>query len=80
MTIRDESHIHEPILLGFPGRSDDAIVINYRYQHRLLGLPVQAQIYIKNRKKTICIHNNQIIKFNKFNFISHFNTRQFSKK
>ncbi len=26
---RHESHIHESILFGFPGRSDDAIVINY---------------------------------------------------
>ncbi len=29
LNIRDESHIHESILFGFPGRSDDAIVINY---------------------------------------------------
>ncbi len=27
--IRNESNIHESILFGFPGRSDDAIVINY---------------------------------------------------
>ncbi len=27
--IRDEWHIHESILFGFPERSDDAIVINY---------------------------------------------------
>ncbi len=25
----DESHIHESILFGFPGKSDDTIVINY---------------------------------------------------
>ncbi len=31
-------------------------------------LTVQAQIYIKNRK-SICTHNNQTMKFNKFNFI-----------
>ncbi len=29
LNIKDESHIHESILFGFPGRSDDAIVINY---------------------------------------------------
>ncbi len=29
LNIRDESHIHESFLLGFPGRSNDAIVINY---------------------------------------------------
>ncbi len=29
LTIRAESHIHETILFGFPGRRDDAIVINY---------------------------------------------------
>ncbi len=29
LNIRDESHMHESILFGFPGRSDDAIVINY---------------------------------------------------
>ncbi len=29
LNIRDESHIHESILFGFPGRSNDAIVINY---------------------------------------------------
>ncbi len=29
LNIRDELHIHESILFGFPGRSDDAIVINY---------------------------------------------------
>ncbi len=29
LNIRDESHIYESILFGFPGRSDDVIVINY---------------------------------------------------
>ncbi len=29
LNTRDELHIHKSILLGFPGRSDDAIVINY---------------------------------------------------
>ncbi len=29
LNIKDESHIHESILFGFPGRSDDAIIINY---------------------------------------------------
>ncbi len=28
-SIREESYIHESILFGFPGSSDDAIVINY---------------------------------------------------
>ncbi len=72
LNIRDDSHIHESILFGFPRKSDDTIVINYcilyvkQYIYletfkenknqntlniRLLGLPVQAQIYIKNRKK-----------------------------
>ncbi len=76
--------------LGFPERSDDAIVINYcilyakhyTYLEKLkenknqntlnidfLGyLSKLKYIYIKNRK-SICIHNNQSIKFNKFNFI-----------
>ncbi len=27
--IREESYIHESILFGFPGNSDDAIAINY---------------------------------------------------
>ncbi len=72
LNIRDELHIHESILFGFPGRSDDAIVINYCilyakhyiYLEKLkenknqntfnidfLGVSIQAQIYIKNRKK-----------------------------
>ncbi len=29
LNIRDESHIHESILFGFSGRSNDAIAINY---------------------------------------------------
>ncbi len=29
LNIRHESHILESIIIGFPGRSDDAIVINY---------------------------------------------------
>ncbi len=29
LNITDESHIHESIRFGYPGRSDDAIVINY---------------------------------------------------
>ncbi len=28
--IRVEDHVHESILFGFPGTSDDVIVINYR--------------------------------------------------
>ncbi len=72
LNIRNESHLHESILFRFPGRSDDAIVINYcilyakhyiyiefclknMNQNTLkidfFGLPVQAQIYIKSRKK-----------------------------
>ncbi len=29
LNIHDEPHIQESILFGFPGRRDDAIVINY---------------------------------------------------
>ncbi len=29
LNIMDESHIHESILFGFPGRSNNATVINY---------------------------------------------------
>ncbi len=89
LNIRDESHIHESILFGFPGRSDDAIVINYCilyakhyiYLEKLkenknqntfnidfLGYLSKLK-YILKIEKSICIHNNQSIKFNKFNFI-----------
>ncbi len=27
--LREENHVHESILFGFPGTSDDVIVINY---------------------------------------------------
>ncbi len=29
LNIRDELHINESVLFGFPGRSDDTIVISY---------------------------------------------------
>lgn len=29
LNIRDESHVQESILFGFPGRNDDVIVINH---------------------------------------------------
>ncbi len=45
LNIRDESHIHESILFGFPGRSDDAIVINYCI------LYAKHYIYLENLKK-----------------------------
>ncbi len=89
LNIRHESHIHKSILFGFPGRSDDAIVINYCilyakhyiYLEKLkenekqntfnidfLGYLSQLK-YILKIEKSICIHNNQSIKFNKFNFM-----------
>ncbi len=79
LNINDESHIHESILLGFPGRSDDAIVINYcilyakhknqnTFNIDFLGYLSKLK-YILKIEKSICIHNNQSIKFNKFNFI-----------
>ncbi len=89
MHIRDESHKHESILFGFPGRCDDAIVINYCilyakyyiYLEKLkenknqntfnidfLGYLSKLK-YILKTEKSICTHNNQSIKFNKFNFI-----------
>ncbi len=33
LSIQEENHIHESILFGFPGNSDDAIVMNYCIQH-----------------------------------------------
>ncbi len=89
LNIRDESHIHESILFGFPGRSDDTIIINYcilyakqyiyleklkenKNQNALnidfLGYLSKLK-YILKIEKSIRIHNNQSIKFNKFNFI-----------
>ncbi len=85
----DQSHIHESILFGFPGRSDDAIVINYCilyakqyiYLEKLKenknqnALNIDFLGYLSNLKyilkieKSICIHSNQSIKFDKFNFI-----------
>ncbi len=89
LNIRDESHIHESILFGFAGRSNDAIVINYcilyakhyMYLEKLkenknqntfnidfLGYLSKLK-YILKIEKSIYTHNNQSIKFNKFNFI-----------
>ncbi len=85
----NELHIHESILFGFPGKSDDVIVINYcilyakhyiyleklkenKNQNKLnidfLGYLSKLK-YILKIEKSLCIHNNQSIKFNKFNFI-----------
>ncbi len=38
LNIRDELHIHESILFGFPGRNDDAIVINYYILYAKSGI------------------------------------------
>ncbi len=45
LNIRDELHIHESILFGFHGRSDDAIVLNYCI------LYAKHYIYLENFKK-----------------------------
>ncbi len=45
LNIRDELHIHESILFGFPGRSDDDIVINYCI------LYAKYYIYVEKRKE-----------------------------
>ncbi len=42
LNIRDESHIHESIRFGFPGRSDDAIAKNYSI------LYAKQYIYLEN--------------------------------
>ncbi len=83
--VRDVSHIHESILFGFLGRSDDTIVINYciLYAKHYIYLENKNQNtfnidflgylsklkYILKIEKSICTHNNQSIKFNKLNFI-----------
>ncbi len=89
LNIRDESHIHISILFGFPGRNDDAIVINYcilyakqyiylekrkeNKNHNTLNIDFLGYLsklkYILKIEKRTCIHNNQSIKFNKFNCI-----------
>ncbi len=82
-------YIHKSILFGLPGRSDDAIVINYciLYAKQYIYLEKRKENknqntvnidflgylsmlkYILKLEKSICIHNNQSIKFNKFNVI-----------
>ncbi len=66
LNTRDEPHIHQSILFGFPRRSDDAILIKYcilyakrnlktirnRMHIQIFGLTIPAQISIKNRKLT----------------------------
>ncbi len=44
LNIREENHIHESILSGFPGNSDEAIVINY------FILKAEHYIYLKKLK------------------------------
>ncbi len=51
LTIRDESHIHESILFGFPGRSDYAIVINYCILYAKHCIYRKKHMYSQNRKK-----------------------------
>ncbi len=43
--IREESYIHQSILFGFPGSSDDAIAINY------CMLNSKYYIYLKELKE-----------------------------
>ncbi len=45
--IREENHIHESILFGFPRKSDDAIIITYCI------LYAKYYIYVKNVNITI---------------------------
>ncbi len=79
---REESHIHESILFGFPGSSDDAIFINYcmlyakcyiyskkrEFNVDFLGYLCYLK-YILKIEKSICNRKNQIAKFDKFNTI-----------
>ncbi len=81
----DYPHIHEWILLGFPGHSDDAFAINcilypkhFIYREKLNNqnmLTIDFLSYLSHLKymlkieKNICIAKNKIDKFDKFNNI-----------
>ncbi len=45
--IKEEKHIHESILFGFAGNSDDSIVTNYCILH------AKYYIYVKNVNKSM---------------------------
>ncbi len=79
-----ESDIHESILFGFPGSSNDDIAISYcmlyaKYYIYLEKLKEEnkkrefnvdfLRVYILKIEKIICNRKNQIAKFDKFNTI-----------